>query len=217
VRRQRKIIFYFVGLVGIFFTMYNSVLSNPRENKMDEFVPKETLFIVPFDEVSTDVLKDIGEALKTQLPLEYHIMPEEPLPAAAFSEERGQYLAPLFLNALLHKYGEKNIRVLGIVDHDLFVPQLNFVFGQADLVNKVAVISLTRLRPEWYGKEKNDEIFKRRTLIEAVHELGHTYGLEHCSKPHCVMYFSNSLADTDRKGFKFCEDCLKKIHKRLAR
>jgi archaemetzincin len=37
--------------------------------------------------------------------------------------------------------------------------------------------------------------------------LGHTYGLVHCRNPHCVMFFSNSLIDTDVKGPDFCQKC----------
>jgi len=46
-----------------------------------------------------------------------------------------------------------------------------------------------------------------RAVKEAVHELGHTFGLDHCSDPRCVMHFSNMLADTDRKGREFCPSC----------
>ncbi len=46
-----------------------------------------------------------------------------------------------------------------------------------------------------------------RTLKEAIHEIGHTYGIGHCRDPRCVMHFSNSLADTDIKGPDFCHRC----------
>jgi archaemetzincin len=49
-----------------------------------------------------------------------------------------------------------------------------------------------------------------RTLKEANHELGHTFGLHHCENV-CVMKFSNSLADTDKKPAIFCDTCLKNL------
>ncbi|MBI5187681.1 MAG: archaemetzincin family Zn-dependent metalloprotease [Nitrospirae bacterium] len=104
-------------------------------------------------------------------------------------------------------------KVLGIVDHDLYVPQLNFVFGEAG--RKMAVISLTRLRQEFYGLSEDRGLFHKRTLTEAVHELGHTYGLGHCRNPRCVMFFSNSLMDTDRKGPEFCLGCGGRLSRRL--
>ena len=50
-----------------------------------------------------------------------------------------------------------------------------------------------------------------KQVKEAVHELGHTRGLGHCADPRCVMAFSNSLADTDRKGKEFCARCTYKL------
>jgi archaemetzincin len=104
-------------------------------------------------------------------------------------------------------------RILGIVDLDLYVPRLNFVFGEAS--QRVAIISLTRLRDEFYHLPKDESLFRKRVLTEAVHELGHTYGLEHCRIPQCVMFFSKSLIDTDTKGPDFCPKCKNKISRSL--
>jgi len=100
-----------------------------------------------------------------------------------------------------------NDRALGVVDVDIFAPGLNFVFGQADIAGRRALISLRRLRQEFYCLPRSENLFRERALKEAVHELGHTYGLGHCPDPACVMHFSNSLHDTDLKGWSFCPDC----------
>jgi archaemetzincin len=63
------------------------------------------------------------------------------------------------------------------------------------------------LRDEFYGLPPNPAALKSRLVKEAVHELGHTFGLVHCPNACCVMYFSNSLGDTDRKGPGFCSAC----------
>jgi archaemetzincin len=98
-----------------------------------------------------------------------------------------------------------------VTEHDLYGPSLNFVFGEADLGNRVAIISLSRLSPGFYGFSEDVERFQERALKEAVHELGHTYGLGHCSNPLCVMHFSNSLLDTDIKKATFCPECEKRF------
>ncbi len=129
-----------------------------------------------------------------------------PEPDYAFNKRRNQYLSTAIINTILkEKDFIKYEKVLGIVDHDLYVPDLNFVFGEA--TQRAAVISITRLRQEFYGFPEDKGIFYKRVLTEAVHELGHTYGLSHCANPNCVMFFSNSLRDTDRKGYEFCLKC----------
>jgi archaemetzincin len=60
--------------------------------------------------------------------------------------------------------------VLGVTGVDLFVPELNFLFGLADSRQKCAVISLARLQPEFYGLPSNPQLFKERALKEAIHE-----------------------------------------------
>jgi len=133
-----------------------------------------------------------------------------PKPDFSYHKKRNQYLSTPILNTILEqKEFSPYEKILGIVDHDLYVPQLNFVFGEAG--TKAAVISLTRLRQSFYKLPEDQELFRKRVLTEAVHELGHTFGLGHCENPRCVMFFSNSLMDTDRKGFEFCLRCRDKF------
>jgi archaemetzincin len=132
-----------------------------------------------------------------------------PIPSEALNDVRQQYRSDIILSRV-HSYAEKDKaldRALGIVDVDIFVPDLNFVFGEAECPGKAALISLWRLRPEFYGKAPNMELFLERITKEAVHELGHALGLKHCSNLFCVMYFSNSIFEIDRKQSLFCTKC----------
>jgi len=114
---------------------------------------------------------------------------------------------------LLASLGEakREEKVVGIADVDLYVPRLNFVFGEADIGAGTAIVSLCRLRQEHYGLDPDEALFLERATKEIIHELGHTFGLEHCPNNKCVMHFSNSLADTDVKKARFCDKCRPKI------
>jgi archaemetzincin len=129
--------------------------------------------------------------------------------AQAYNSERKQYFSSKLLASL--KKSQSDERVVGIADIDLYVPRLNFVFGEADIVSGTAIVSLCRLRQEYYGLVPDEALFLERATKEIVHELGHTFGLGHCPNNKCVMHFSNSLADTDLKGASFCSSCRPKI------
>jgi archaemetzincin len=127
----------------------------------------------------------------------------------AYDPERRQYDSSKLLASLGEAKREE--RVVGIAAVDLYVPRLNFVFGEADIGAGTAIVSLCRLRQEYYGLDPDEALFLERATKEIVHELGHTFGLEHCPNDKCVMHFSNSLADTDVKEAHFCDKCRPKI------
>jgi archaemetzincin len=129
--------------------------------------------------------------------------------AQAYNPQRKQYLSSKLLESLGKAQREK--RVVGIANVDIYVPRLNFVFGEADMVSRTAIVSLCRLRQEYYGLAPDEALLLERATKEIVHELGHTFGLGHCPNNKCVMHFSNSLADTDLKGAIFCSSCRPKI------
>jgi len=138
-----------------------------------------------------------------------------PAPQDAYNARRQQYHSTMVL-AKMRSYVpsfEVN-RVLGVTEVDLYVPRLNFVFGEAECPGRAAIISLCRLKPEFYGKPTNRELFVERSVKEAVHEIGHTLGLGHCTNSECIMFFSNSIIDTDQKRLGFCEKCYPLVLKR---
>lgn len=133
-----------------------------------------------------------------------------PAPEYAYNPRRAQYSAEMILERLIVR---EAARALGVADYDLYVPELNFVFGLADRGGTRALIALPRLRECFWGRHDDNARFLARAAKEAVHELGHTYRLGHCNDRQCVMAFSNSLADTDYKGQGFCPTCRKKIQR----
>jgi archaemetzincin len=161
------------------------------------------IVLVPIGEVANDVLQTLTERLP-QVFTHSTVSTAEPLSdyGLALTPSRKQYHSTRLLAMLEARFaGHESERLLGVVEHDMYVPGLNFVFGEARLPGSVCVISTARLR-------NNDRpTFESRLVKEAVHELGHGSGLQHCEDSRCVMFFSNAIQDTDRKGEHFCRRC----------
>jgi len=171
--------------------------------------------ILKIGQLDLTVINRIQENLQMIFPKTACALMSElfPLPLEAFDKTRQQYRSDIILSIVKAFTQKQKVidRILGIVDVDIFVPEMNFVFGEAECPGNVALISLWRLKPEFYGKSPNRELLAERSTKEAVHELGHTLGLRHCSNPFCVMYFSNSIFETDRKQSLFCNKCYLQI------
>jgi len=129
----------------------------------------------------------------------------------AFDPSRVQYNSSLILRQLIKKPPLDAEKILGVLDVDLFIPILTFVFGEAQLKGIGAVVSDHRLHNRFYGLPENREVTIDRLLKEAVHELGHTFGLIHCSQPECVMKSSTYAEDIDQKSAELCPLCQKSI------
>jgi archaemetzincin len=158
------------------------------------------IYLQPLGRVSQDILNFLHQSISSIW--EVDVMPPQRVPQDAFNPVRGQFDGSLLLRSLQDTEGI----ILGVTEVDVYVEGLNFIFGLAS--GNKTLISLKRLRPEFYGAPHNEELFKRRAQKEAMHELGHAIGLDHCPDRRCVMHFSNSIADTDYKSEQHCKHCI---------
>ncbi len=128
----------------------------------------------------------------------------ENLPKSAYNKLRNQYHSGMLLD-FLEKHYEG--RVIGITKEDLYTEGLNFIFGQAKTKGRVSVVSICRLDPKFFHQAEDKELSERRMIKEAIHEVGHMLGLLHCNNKGCVMTFSNTVGDVDKKTKNLCGMC----------
>ncbi|MHB8085526.1 MAG: archaemetzincin family Zn-dependent metalloprotease [Dehalococcoidia bacterium] len=164
----------------------------------------------PVGAIGDDILQDLKQGLQKTFGCPVNINKLLPVPSAAYDSQRDQYLSDAFID-MLKGYHRDHNPILAVTDVNLYTSGLNFVFGQASEEAGVAVISLNLLRQENYGLPADPQLLAERTLKEAVHELGHLFGMGHCTDGICVMHFSNSLIDTDIKKAFFCGRCRPKL------
>jgi archaemetzincin len=149
----------------------------------------------------------LQEALGGYLLLPVSVHPVRQPLDFALDPRRGQYHSTRIIEKVLEMDPPDGGKRLALVDRDLFIPILTFVFGEAQLGGVGAVISSARLRNEFHGRPADPIALRERLLKELVHELGHTFGLRHCAAADCVMFSSHDLEDTDSKEHRFCSDC----------
>ncbi len=130
---------------------------------------------------------------------------------SVYNPTRKQYNSSQILIQLLSNHPRDTFRILGVTDVDLFIPILTFVFGEAQLNGIAGIVSVHRLNNKFYGLPENEELLRKRLIKEAIHELGHTYGLVHCLTPGCVMNSSTYVEDIDEKSDQFCSTCFSAI------
>lgn len=140
-----------------------------------------------------------------------------PPPVYAWDAARKQYSSTLVLRESLALRPADAVKLLVLTEADIFIPMLSFVYGQAQLDGPAAVVSFARLRQEFYSLPPNRPLFLVRVRKEALHEIGHTFGLTHCHDTRCTMTLSTNIQQLDFKQAAFCADCSLLVSESVAR
>ena len=165
------------------------------------------LYILPVNSPEENVLLELEQKLQPIIGWEIRRAASMSIPPSAFNAVRNQYEALHIMREIVDVIQIDATRILAITEEDLSIPMLTFVFGQAQLGGRIALMSLARLRPEFYGMAAKKELCLHRAFKEALHELGHTFGLKHCPKQSCIMAIANTIQQVDEKGIDFCGGC----------
>lgn len=165
------------------------------------------LYLVAIGNVPDKTYQWVEDAAAEWFPLPIRRLAPLAIPIAAYDAKRGQYHSVEFMKMLVQQAPRDAERILGVTNVDLAIPMLSFLFGQAQLDGRVAVISLFRLHQEFYGLRPDENLLRERTVKEMLHELGHTFGLTHCSDQKCAMSLATHIELVDSKDEQFCPRC----------
>jgi len=158
-------------------------------------------------DVNAAVMEELRSTLALSFQLPCEILPAVLDPVSCYHPERQQYHSSEILSRMQSHVTPDRWRVLGVAGVDLYIPILKYVFGEAQVGGPCAVISSYRLRQEFYGLAPDETLLHQRLLKEAVHELGHTFGLRHCQDYRCAMASAHAVEWIDIRESLPCEAC----------
>jgi len=168
----------------------------------------EYIYIKVIGRIDTKIVKKLVASLKMFYPFKFKILKSSPeYPIDAFEPRRNQYYADRILLRLIDEFPDNALKLIGITDVDLCTPILTYIFGEAILGGRVAILSSHRLRQEFYKLPRDDELLLNRLIKEFIHEMGHCFGMVHCDNPSCAMFLSNSILSIDSKLPYLCFRC----------
>lgn len=164
----------------------------------------------PMGTVDKGLIEAVAFVLRDQLGLFVNIGAPAPKPGSFMRTNRRRQFNPSRILTYLDIDRETDDeKVLGFVLEDIAKRGYDYNFGLAEISGPAGVVSLFRLASD------DRELLIERAGKEAVHEIGHLFGLDHCGLKDCAMHFSQTIEDTDRRPVTFCADHLKQFKESL--
>jgi archaemetzincin len=191
----------------------------------------ENINILILNDISRSILRYLRKNLSTVFKCNVIILKRIIIPSTLFNDDKKQYDGRKLLKFLTENMTLREVKDinLAVFDRDLYKGNLDYVFSLASPFPKISVISIMRVHPHFNKDYFSRSLKKRkagrfpllvkklnsaekrlyyeRILKEAVHGIGHTFGLIHCNNRSCIMYPSNTSDDIDGKDTTFCAAC----------
>jgi archaemetzincin len=166
------------------------------------------LALQPLGPVKAEEIKKVKSGIEMLYEVTVVVLPEKPLPRAAYFKPRDRYKADLLLEALEKQQPEAFAKIIGLTARDISVTNDEGydwgIFGLGQLGGSACVVSTFRLRA---GKA-DDALFFARLVKVVNHEVGHTFGLDHCPQERCLMEdVRGKIATVDASTGGPCEMC----------
>ncbi len=169
------------------------------------------LQLLPIGDFDLRLLDDVAPQIAQHFRIPCGIIQPGLDPLLAYHAERQQFHSTELL-AQMHAFLNQDCwRMLGVTSHDLYIPILTFVFGEAQMGGPAAIVSTHRLHQEFYGLPPDENVLRERLVKEAVHELGHTLELRHCEDYRCAMAASHAVEWIDLKEYGMCAGCTERV------
>ncbi|MBI4850251.1 MAG: hypothetical protein HY819_00340 [Acidobacteria bacterium] len=175
---------------------------------------KLSIAIQPLGQIDTKLVEQVKQLILATYAVDVAILPAKELPQEAYYQPRNRYRAEK-LAVYLSKIDSKTTKILGLTVKDISTTKGEFldwgILGLALLNQPPAVVSTFRLKK---GKA-SEKLFLERLGKVVIHEIGHTFGLDHCPNFKCIMEDAKGTLKTVDNEKDFCSDCKIKLSGKL--
>lgn len=163
--------------------------------------------IQPLGSISQRLQNAVRSRLEQTYFAEVTILPSTKLPKSAFYPPRSRYRADWLLPILAKN--QKFDKIIGVTTVDISTskpPNADWgVFGLGTLGGRSCVVSDYRLQ------KKGSISLTERLCRVAIHEIGHTLGLDHCPTAKCTMSDAKGAMKTVDEETGFCRLCRRRV------
>ncbi len=168
--------------------------------------------IQPLGPVKTEIIEQVSAGIRSLYSLEVVVLPERPLPKTAFYPPRNRYKAEDLIDLLAAGSPREISKIIALTRSDISVTTDEGkdwgIMGLGQLGGRACLVSTFRLR---HG-QPTEEVFLARLIKVVNHELGHTFGVDHCPTVGCLMQDKRGkVASVDGETGKPCANCTKRL------
>jgi archaemetzincin len=192
----------FLALSGLLLVTGKALADAPKHAQ----VPK--LVIVPLgDELTEPDIDFVRRSLAAFYDFDIEVIARKSLPQSAFYAPRKRYRAERLLTFLDAHAPKDAQRVVGLTAVDISTTKGAIhdwgVLGLATIDGRVGVLSKFRCGR---GTKTGEQALVRYGKT-AVHEVGHTLGLDHCPTLGCLMEDAKGTVTTTDREYDLCQHC----------
>lgn len=208
-----KTTYHHLAIFFIVLLLQTACRRQPELPKAPEKKSKPlTVALLPYKNFDTALIGFIKtEITNFYINCDVVVMPEKNLPAFAYYKPRNRFKADSLLRYQKGFNIEGARSVVGLTASDISTKKSTNadwgVFGLGYCPGKSAVVSTYRLKRSSHSIEQ----FKQRLSKVVLHELGHNFGLPHCTtNKECLMNDAiGQIKQVDRERRWLCDNCRK--------